>query len=238
MSFRTLLRDLLGKGVLVARGSKWWEIVLTYIEAFIAIVAPRFYIRSFHYVYYLSEVWLRTYWLGLPAQKMPMDFWVYQEIIWETRPQFIIETGSYYGGSALFFASICDLIGEGKVVTIDVEDLASRKLSHPRITAIVGSSVSDDVIRQVRQIVGDQTAMVSLDSDHIKDHVLREMELYSDFVSPGNYLVVEDTGLRGPGPGRAVKEFLRCRQDFVPDTSREKFLLTSSRGGFLKKKQV
>lgn len=111
---------------------------------------------------------------------------MYQEIIWETRPQFIIETGSYSGGSALFFASICDLIGEGKVVTIDVDDIASRTLSHPRITTIVGSSVSGEVISQVRQIVGSQTAMVSLDSGHSKDHVLREMELYSEFVSIGN----------------------------------------------------
>jgi len=167
--------------------------------------------------------------------KIPLDFWVYQEIIWETRPQFIIETGSYSGGSALFFASICDLIGEGKVVTIDVDDLASRTLSHPRITTIVGSSVSDGVISQVRQIVGSQTAMVSLDSGHSKDHVLREMELYSEFVSVGNYLVVEDTGARGPGPSRAVKEFLRNRQDFVPDGTREKFLYTGFPGGFLKR---
>lgn len=152
-----------------------------------------------------------------------------------TRPEVIIETGSAKGGSALFFASIFDLIGEGRVVTIDVDDLASRNLSHPRIMTIVGDSVSDDVISQVRQRVGNQTAMVSLDSDHSKDHVLREMELYSEFVCPGHYLVVEDTGLRGPGPGRAVKEFLRHRKDFVLDRTREKFLLTTCRGGFLKR---
>ena len=108
-------------------------------------------------------------------------------------------------------------------------------LSHPRITAIIGSSVADDVVSQVRQIVGTQTAMVSLDSDHAKYHVLKEMELYSEFVTIGNYMVVEDTGIRGPGPGRAVKEFLRHRKDFVRDRKREKFMVTSCRGGFLKR---
>ena len=77
--------------------------------------------------------------------------------------------------------------------------------------------------------------MVSLDSDHSRDHVLREMELYSSFVSTGNYMVIEDTGLRGPGPGRAVQEFLRHRRDFVSDGTREKFLYTGFPGGFLKR---
>ena len=225
----------LTQGLIYAPGSKWWEIVLVFLNRHSAKVAPSFFVRRFGLVYGHSCVWQRTYWLGIPAMKIPLDFWVYQEIMWETRPQFIIETGTRDGGSALFFASICDLIGEGRVVTVDVDDLASRTLSHPRITTIVVDSVSDDVISQVRRIVGNQTAMVSLDSDHSKGHVLREMELYSEFVSLGNYLVVEDTALRGPGPGRAVKEFLRHRKDFVPDRTREKFLYTGFPLGFLKR---
>lgn len=224
-------------GIVYAPGSKWWEVALEFLDKYSSKVAPRFFIQRFAKLYNYSYVSQRTYWLGLAALKCPLDLWIYQEIIWETRPQVIIETGSKWGGSALFFASIYDLIGEGKVVTIDVADDASRTLLHPRITTIVGNSVSDNVIGQVRRIVGNQTAMVSLDSDHSKDHVLREMELYSEFVSPGNYLVVEDTELRGPGPGKAVKEFLRRRQDFVVDIRRGKFLLTFSRGGFLVRKQ-
>ena len=77
--------------------------------------------------------------------------------------------------------------------------------------------------------------MVSLDSDHSKDHVLKELELYSEFVSPGKYMVVEDTTVRGPGPGRAVKEFLHNRENFVRDRTREKFLYTGSLGGYLKR---
>jgi len=223
------------RGLIYAPGSKWWEITLEFADKYASRIAPSFFIRRFRKLYGYSGVWQRTYWLGVIAMKCPLDFWVYQEIIWETRPKFIIETGTRNGGSALYFASICDLIGEGRVITVDVDDIALRTLSHPRVTAIVGDSVSDDVINQVRQLVGHQTAMVSLDSDHSKDHVLREMELYSEFVPPGNYLVVEDTGLRGPGPGKAVHEFLRHRKDFVPDRSREKFLHTGFRGGFLKR---
>lgn len=77
--------------------------------------------------------------------------------------------------------------------------------------------------------------MVSLDSDHKRDHVLKEMELYSEFVQVGSYMIVEDTGLRGPGPGRAVQEFLSSREDFVQDRTREKFLYTGFPGGFPKR---
>lgn len=221
--------------LLIARGARWWEVALETIEKHAATFARRFFVRGFQKVWEYSGVWLHTNWFGVPALKKPMDLWIYQEIIYETRPQVLIETGSYKGGSALFFATIFDLIGEGRVITIDIKDDASRILSHPRITTIVGSSISDDVIDQVRQIVGTQTAMVSLDSDHHKDHVLKEMELYSEFLTIGNYMVVEDTGIRGPGPGRAVKEFLRHRNDFVRDRKREKFMVTSCRGGFLKR---
>jgi cephalosporin hydroxylase len=207
-------------------------------------IAPGFFTRRFHKLYYYSprSTWMNTYWLGTPVWKCPMDMWIYQEIIWETKPEVIIETGTARGGSALFFASIFDVIGKGKVVTIDIVDC---ELSHPRITKIVGDSVSDIVIKQVKQIVGKQTAMVSLDSNHRASHVLKEMELYSEFVSSGNYLVVEDTCINGhpvapgwgKGPLEAVKQFLRNRTDFEIDRAKEKFLLTSSPRGFLKKKQ-
>lgn len=223
--------------LLIAEGAKWWEVALETLEKKVAIVASRLFIRGFERVWEYSGQWLNTAWLGVGAAKKPLDLWIYQEIIWETRPQVLIETGSYKGGSALFFASIFDLIGEGRVITIDIEDTASRTLSHPRITTIVGSSVSDSVVSQVQKIIGSQTAMVSLDSDHSTSHVLKEMELYSRFVSIGNYMVVEDTSIRGPGPGKAVREFLRCREDFIKDRKREKFMVTSCPGGFLRRIQ-
>ena len=227
--------DRFTRGLIYAEGSKWWEIALLLPNRYIVRIAPKFFIKRFRILYGYYRISFHTYWLGKPAFKPPTDFWMYQEIIWETRPQVIIETGSRDGGSALFFASICDLIGEGQVITIDIDDLTYRNLSHPRITSIVGNSISNEVISQVREIVGDQTAMVSLDSDHSKNHVMMEMELYSEFVPLGNYMVVEDTDLAGPGPGRAIKEFLRHRQDFIQDRTREKFLITTCRGGFLKR---
>jgi cephalosporin hydroxylase len=145
------------------------------------------------------------------------------------------------GGSALFFASICDLLGKGEVITIDIIDRAIPP--HPRITKITGNSVSDKVIDQVGKIVGKKNAMVVLDSAHEKAHVLREMELYSEFVSVGNYLIVEDTNINGhlvypgwgAGPMEAVEEFLRNRKDFEIDRTREKFLLTFNPKGFLRR---
>lgn len=225
-----------------------WKIAKFTIDAYgrhSAKIPPGFTIKRFHQLYYYSasHTWQNTYWLGTPVEKCPLDIWIYQEIIYETKPEIIIETGTAGGGSALFFACICDLMGKGRVVTIDI---AQPSLSHPRITKIVGNSVSDEVVSEVREIVGKQTAMVSLDSNHSKSHVLREMELYSQFVSLGKYLVVEDTNINGhpvlhtygDGPFEAVEEFLRTRKDFEVDRTREKFLLTFSPAGFLKRTKL
>ena len=203
-----------------------------------AIYGRRLFVRGFQKTWEYSAAQWGNKWLGVSVIKKPSDLFIYQEIIWETRPQFLVETGSKYGGSALFFASVFDMLGEGQIVSVDIDDTAARTVSHPRVTFIVGSSVSDEVIGKVRQAVGAKTCMVSLDSDHSAPHVLREMELYSDLVSPGNYLVVEDTGIRGNGPANAVREFLRSRTDLKRDPSREKFMVTSCRGGFLRKERL
>jgi cephalosporin hydroxylase len=200
-----------------------------------------FYIWGFHRLYYYSDVWEDTSIFGIPVDKCPLDLWIYQEIIFETKPDFIIETGTYKGGSALFFASICELIGQGRVVTIDIED---RDIPfHPRITKIVGNSVSEETVKEVKKLVSNKRCMVVLDSAHNKEHVLKEMELYGEFVSKGCYLTVEDTNINGhpvlpesgPGPMEAVEEFLRKRGAFAIDLKREKFMLTFCPKGFLKK---
>ena len=98
-------------------------------------------------------------------------------------------------------------------------------VSHPRITKIIGDSVSDTVIEAVKQKIGDQSAMVLLDSDHRKDHVLKELERYSPFVAKNCYLVVEDSNVNGhpvlhafgEGPMEAIHEFLANRDDFIID---------------------
>lgn len=214
----------------------------THFDKFKTRAFARLYIKGFHKLYYYSNsnTIENTYWMGIPALKCPLDLWIYQEILYETKPDVIIETGTAKGGSAMFFASICDLIGKGEVITIDISNC---DVCHPRITKIIENSVSDEVINRVREIVDDKTAMVILDSDHTKNHVLKEMELYSEFVSVGNYLVVEDTNINGhpvlpgwgEGPMEAVEEFLKKRKDFEVDRSREKFLLTFFPKGFLKR---
>ena len=205
-------------------------------------------IDQFHTLYYdrKEQTWGNTYWLGHHVLKCPLDLWTYQEILHELQPELIVETGTYLGGSALFLASICDLLGRGQVLTIDVDRREDRP-PHPRITYLTGSSTSDPILRQVRRRAKDTSrVLVILDSGHAKEHVLSELHAYAPLVTPGSYLIVEDTNLNGrpvdtrhgPGPAEAVTEFLTRNDAFVRDESREKFLLTFNPGGYLKKRET
>lgn len=110
-----------------------------------AISADR--VASFHLLYYDSMdtwMWMNT-WFGIPTQKSPLDLWVYQEILWETRPDLIVESGTACGGSALFLATVLDRLGGGSICTIDIADVLGRP-EHPRIRYILGSSTADDVV--------------------------------------------------------------------------------------------
>src|SRR3712207_4401031 len=168
--------------------------------------------------------------------------WIYQEILFETKPGFVIETGTAHGGSALFLAHMCDLLGKGRIVTIDIEEKPDRP-SHDRITYLKGSSTSEEILFKVRKLVGDTDALVVLDSDHSKDHVLAELRAYSRFVKEGGYLIVEDTNVNGhpvlqnfgPGPMEAVEEFVEENRGFFVDEGKEKFLMTFNPRGYLKK---
>ena len=204
-------------------------------------------VEQFHRVYYdgalFGDTRASTYWLGVRVDKCPLDLWIYQELLFEHRPEVIVETGTATGGSALFFASILDLIGgSGRVVTIDVDDQFDRP-THDRIEYLDGSSVAAETLARVAEIVGERTAMVFLDSDHTRNHVLAELRAYRSFVQPGGYLVVEDTNLNGrpvspefgPGPGEAVDAFLSEDDRFARDSGCEKFYLTFNPGGYLKR---
>ncbi len=226
------------------------------IKTFRNLVYRRLYIRpqvekgivdQFHELYYdavtFGKTWGSTYWLGATVYKCPLDLWIYQEIIFETRPDVIIESGTSRGGSALYLASICDHLNNGKVVTIDIEEWEGRP-THNRIEYLLGSSTSDAVVGKVRSLIGrDHRVMVILDSDHRKDHVVKEMKMYGPLVTKGCYLIVEDTNLNGhpvvpsfgPGPAEAVEEFLKENGEFVVDRSREKLYLTFNPGGYLRR---
>ena len=203
-------------------------------------------VADFATLYYQQPAyWAGTYWLGVHCVKSPLDLWIYQEIVHETRPDLIVETGTWLGGSALYFASLLDLIGNGRVLSIDLEPARAELPTHPRIAYLGGrSSVDPGVLENLQRETRDRTVMVVLDSDHRKEHVLAELDAYAPLVSPGCYLVCEDTAINGhpifaahgPGPAEALAEWLpRHRDEWEVDPRREKFLMTFSPGGFLRR---
>jgi cephalosporin hydroxylase len=179
----------------------------------------------------------RPKFLGVPTLKNPLDLWIFQEILWEKQPDLILEAGTGHGGSALYLATILDAIGAGRVVTVDWRDRGQPP--HPRITYLGGRSTDPEVLAAMTP--KEEKTMVVLDSGHRMDHVLEELHAYSPFVSPRQYLIVEDTNLNGnpirpdygPGPMEAVEQFLSETGDFEPDRSREKFDVTTNPRGYL-----
>jgi cephalosporin hydroxylase len=154
--------------------------------------------------------------MGIQTAKCPLDLWIFQEIITETKPDLIIEAGTHMGGSALFLASVCDLFDRGEVVTIDITELPDRP-QHPRITYLLGSSMDDGVVAEVkRRAATAERVMLILDSDHTEAHVYKELSLLGPLVTPGCYLIVEDTIVNGnpvlpdfgPGPAEGLARYL------------------------------
>jgi cephalosporin hydroxylase len=193
-------------------------------------------------------------WLGLPIIQMPPDVVALQEIIWQRRPQVIVETGVARGGSLVLSASILQLLGEGMVIGVELALRAHNRaalLEHPlahRMRLVDGSSTDPAVVAAVRAHIGDaERVMVVLDSDHTHAHVLAELELYASMVTPGQELIVADTGVEvippqlrtrawGPGdnPATALAAWLPDHPEFVVDEAIcDKLLLTSSPGGYL-----
>lgn len=197
----------------------------------------------FHHLYYNSRVWQNTFFLGHHILKCPLDLWIYQEMIYELKPDLIIETGTFHGASALYLAVLCDIVGKGEIITIDIDSVPNRP-QHPRITHILGSSTELTITEQVKQrTIGKQNVLVILDSDHSKAHVDNEMEVYSQMVTIGSYMVVEDSNVNGhpispnfgPGPMVSIEAFLQRDKRFILDSTREKFFMTFNPRGFLKK---
>lgn len=198
----------------------------------------------FENIYYDSarSTWDNTSWMGIACQKYPTDLWVYQEILFQNKPELVVETGTLSGGSALFFASLFDLMGQRQVISIDLQVRRDRP-RHPRIRYISGlSSTSPEVVEQLLPAL-DRTSrrIVILDSDHWKSHVDEELRIYSQFVTPGQYLIVEDSAVNGqpisaqfgPGPFESIAAFVRHNRRFAVDKSKEKFFLSANHNGFL-----
>lgn len=199
--------------------------------------------RMFHMCYYNTRIWENTFWHGHQILKCPMDMWIYQEMLWKIKPDYIIETGTFKGGSALYYAHLFDLQGKGEVITIDINERPNQPV-HPRIHYISGSSADPEIYTRVKDMIGeDKTVIVILDSDHSRNHVFKEMNLWHSMVSPDSYMIVEDSNVNGypvrpdfgPGPMEAINDFLQANDSFVIDAAMEKFLMTQNPRGYLKK---
>jgi cephalosporin hydroxylase len=195
-------------------------------------------------------------WLGMPIIQLPPDILAVQEILWQTRPTLIIETGIAWGGSIVFYASILQLLGEGRVIGIDSvlpennrREIMKYPFSH-RITLLEGSSIADDTVAKVRAMVQpDDRVMVLLDSNHTHDHVLAELQRYAPLVTKDQYLVVSDTCVEyfpdqmprkrpwGPGsnPLTALRTYMMENNRFAVDEYIDsKLLLTYTPQGYLR----
>ena len=205
---------------------------------------PSTVIDLFHNLYYNSRVWENTFWFGNQILKCPLDMWIYQELFFQTKPDVVIECGSFKGGSALFYANLFDLMGKGHVVSVDIARYPALP-EHPRITYVTGSSIDPEISSAISHAIGSNKCVaVVLDSDHSCDHVLAEMRTYASFVSPGSYMIVEDSNINGhparpdfgPGPMEAIDLFLKENDQFEIDKTKEKFFMTQNPSGYLRKK--
>jgi cephalosporin hydroxylase len=198
----------------------------------------------------------QTTWLGQPCLNLPQDLFALQEIIFKTRPQFIIESGVAWGGSLLFYSTLMQILGGQGIIGIDIyipPDLTERLNDYgslsEKITLIEASSTDADTVDRVRAIVGDtRDVMVVLDSNHAHDHVYKELLAYAPFIGKGHYLVCSDTVVEdippqthrprpwGPGnnPQTALNEFLEENDAFAVDKTLEnKLLFTCNPRGYL-----
>ncbi len=186
----------------------------------------------FHIQYYYSEAsWTHNTFCGYTIYQCPLDLQLYQEVLFRKRPGYIIQTGVAGGGSLYYLASMMDVMDfpeDSIILGVDIQlTHSAQSIQHPRIRMLEGNSVSAGILERVKELTENNTnGMVILDSDHSKNHVSKEIVTYRDFVSPGQYLVVEDTNINspvcfgfGPGPLEAVNDFLLEDNRFQADDS-------------------
>ncbi len=235
----------------------FWAICITIIGLLFFYLKPL--IKKFYYgqaseimnrIYWANRMFYQTKWLGVSSIQYPNDNWVMQEIISEVKPDFIVETGTAEGGTTLFYATVLEKVNPGgKVITVDIDpqikEAGKFQVFRDKVEVIKGDSVSAEVIDAISKRVKNCKVLVTLDSLHTKKHVLKELNLYSNFVSLNSYIVVQDTywgeqkdslcHVKGGGPREAMEEFLKNNKNFEIDHSKEKYFITQHPSGFLKR---
>lgn len=214
----------------------------------------------------MSDIWIKmgwatkySYnfsWMGRPIIQLPEDLLVIQQLIHKVQPDVIIETGVAHGGSSVFYASMFEILGRGRVISIDIEIRPHNRKAieaHPlrnRITLIERSSTAPETLEEVRSLISPhEKVMVILDSNHTKPHVSKELELYGPLVTPGSYVVVTDGIMEdlvdvpggkaewtGDNPKAAAQEFLTSHPEFELDKEPTRLGVTYWPDGYLRRK--
>jgi cephalosporin hydroxylase len=233
----------------LARARTAYEDVLKQRNLQLPVEKQREIMRLFHELPIWNSLWFQN----VRIIKNPLDLWMLQQTAYEMRPDFIVETGTWQGGSALWWAHTLTGMGldHARVLTVDLQDLTKTAAAHPlwmkHVEFVQGSSTDPKIVAKFAERVRGRRVLVNLDSDHSMQHVLNELRLYAPMVGPGGYIAVEDTHLdgipthpeQGPGPTAAIRQFLAepAGKDFEQDFTREALVMTSYPGGWLRRKK-
>jgi cephalosporin hydroxylase len=252
MRIRSLVADLEGRTLSVTSDDKESSILPLYTPEAFKLISNL----------WIKMGWASKYsynfsWMGRPIIQLPEDLVAIQELIHKIQPDVIIETGVAHGGSSVFYASLFEILGRGRVVSIDIEirphnrKAIEEHLLRSRITLIERSSVALETLEEVRSLISpNERVMVVLDSNHTKQHVARELQLYSPLVTPGSYIVVTDgimedlsdvpggmAGWSGDNPKAAALEFLASHPEFELDKEPTSLGVTYWPDGYLRRKK-
>jgi cephalosporin hydroxylase len=184
------------------------------------------------------QVVLKSTFLGVNTWQNPLDAWITQEIVSEVRPDLIVETGTFRGGSAALWAFLLEMTNPaGRVVSIDLKDRIDGRVREldvvrRRVEFLQGSSTDPQIVSEVAKRAAGKDVLAILDSDHSTEHVLGELTAYAPLIGLGSYIIVQDVLA---GPDVAIERFLEEDDRFEPDRARERFMVTNCAGGFLKR---
>ena len=223
-----------------------------------ALLSPKSTTDRFHNLFYNNpETVERNRWMGIPAIQNPNDVWITQEILFEVKPDFLVEAGTYLGGSAVLWAMVLREINPAsRVITIDIEDHLKETRELPifqeRVDFLLGSSTAPQIVAEVKRRVAGHSVVIILDSNHVKSHVFNELKAYADIVQAGGYIIVQDSDINGhpvildpkghaasyigqDGPMEAIEQFLAVDKRFKIDLARERLMLTMNPCGYLRR---